>query len=77
MDFNQIINQFQAELLANGITPPNEIIADGKLHRFHIEGDKSGSKNGWYVLHLGDVPCGIYGSWKKGGYLNREKLQKS
>jgi len=69
MDFNQIINQFQAELLANGITPPNEIIADGKLHRFHIEGDKSGSKNGWYVLHLGCVACGIYGSWKKGGYL--------
>ncbi|MFV0820462.1 toprim domain-containing protein [Tatlockia micdadei] len=69
MDFNQIIPEFQAELLANGITPPNEIIVDGKLHRFHIEGDKSGSKNGWYVLHLGGVPCGIYGSWKKGGYL--------
>ena len=69
MDFNQIINQFQAEFLANGITPPDEIIADGNLHRFHIEGDKSGSKNGWYVLHLDGLPCGIFGSWKKGGHL--------
>ncbi|KTC81713.1 toprim domain-containing protein [Legionella brunensis] len=69
MDFNQIINQFQAELLANGITPPYEIIADAQLHRFHIEGDKSGSKNGWYVLHLDGVPCGICGNWKKGIHL--------
>lgn len=66
MDVKQIINQFQAELSANGITPPCEIIADAQLHRFHIEGDKPGSKNGWYVLHLEGVPCGIYGSWKKG-----------
>jgi putative DNA primase/helicase len=69
MDFNIIINQFQAEFLSNGITPPQEIIADAQLHRFHIEGDKSGSKNGWYVLYLDGVPCGIYGSWKKGSYF--------
>ncbi|KTD59293.1 toprim domain-containing protein [Legionella shakespearei] len=66
MDFNQIINQFQAEFLANGITPPEEIIADGKLHRFHIVGDKFRSKNGWYVLYLDGVSCGVFGSWKKG-----------
>jgi putative DNA primase/helicase len=69
MDFNQIITQFQAEFLANDITPPDEIIGDAQLHRFHIQGDKSGSKNGWYVLHLDGVPCGIYGSWKKGVHL--------
>lgn len=69
MDFNRIINLFQADLLANGIAPPNEIIADGQLQRFHIEGDKSRSKNGWYVLHLDSVPCGVYGSWKKGVHL--------
>ncbi|KTD14774.1 5' DNA primase TraC [Legionella gratiana] len=66
MDFNQIINQFQAEFSAKGITPPDEIIADGKLHRFHIEGDKFRSKNGWYVLYLDGVPCGVFGSWKQG-----------
>ena len=55
MDFNQIITQFQAELLSNGVTPPDEIIGDAQLHRFHIEGDKSSSKNGWYVLHLDGV----------------------
>lgn len=69
MDFNQIITQFQAEILVNGITPPHDIIADGELHRFYIEGDKGRSKNGWYVLHFDGVPCGIYGSWKNGGHL--------
>ncbi len=69
MDFNQIINQFQVELSANGITPPNDIIANAQLHRFHIEGDKSGSRNGWYVFHLDGVPCGVYGSWKTGIHL--------
>jgi putative DNA primase/helicase len=69
MDFNQIINQLKAEFLVNGIAPPHEVIADAKLHRFHVEGDKSRSKNGWYVLYLDGVPCGIYGSWKNGGHL--------
>lgn len=50
----------------NGIIPPQDIIADGQIHRFHIEGDKSNSKNGWYVLHLDGIPCGVFGSWKKG-----------
>jgi len=69
MDFNQIIDRFKSEMLSQGITPPHEIIADGQLHRFHIDGDKSRSKNGWYVLYLDGIPCGIYGSWKKGAYL--------
>ena len=40
--------------------------ADGLLHRYQVEGDKSGSKNGWYVLHLDDKPFGAFGSWKTG-----------
>jgi putative DNA primase/helicase len=42
-----------------------KVIPDGGVHRFHIEGDSAGSKNGWYVLHLlltGSY--GSYGSWK-------------
>jgi putative DNA primase/helicase len=49
-----------------GIEPPAEIIADGKLHRFHVEGDRPGSKNGWYVLHDSDPAAGAFGCWKRG-----------
>jgi len=43
-----------------------EIIADGQLHRYRVDGDKSGSLNGWYVLHLEAQPFGAFGSWKTG-----------
>ena len=42
------------------------LVADGLLHRYQVEGDKSGSKNGWYVLHLDEKPFGAFGSWKSG-----------
>lgn len=41
-------------------------IADGDLHRYRVEGDKAGSRNGWYVLHLDDKPFGAFGSWRTG-----------
>lgn len=44
-------------------------IADGSLHRYRIEGDKSGTKNGWYMLHLDASPFGAFGSWKTGQSL--------
>jgi putative DNA primase/helicase len=52
-------------LRAHGIEPadPGDIVADGVLHRFQIGGDKSGSKNGWAVLH---ADHGAGGSWKSG-----------
>ena len=49
-----------------GLSSKDRIIADGKLHRFHIDGDKPGSKNGFYVLYNDDVPAGCFGSWKTG-----------
>lgn len=41
-------------------------IADGKIHRFHVPGDKPRSRNGWYVLHLDGIASGAFGSWKAG-----------
>lgn len=43
-----------------------DLVADGTLQRYQVEGDKAGSKNGWYVLHLDDKPFGAFGSWKTG-----------
>ncbi len=45
------------------------ITADGALHRYRVAGDKPGSLNGWYVLHLDEKPFGSFGSWKTGQSL--------
>ncbi|WPP47263.1 toprim domain-containing protein [Pseudomonas sp. AN-1] len=42
-------------------------IPDGQIHRFHVPGDRAGSRNGWYVLHLDGIACGAFGSWKASG----------
>ena len=43
-------------------------VADGHIHRFHVPGDRTGSLNGWYLLHADARPVGCFGSWKTGGY---------
>jgi putative DNA primase/helicase len=43
------------------------LVPDGRIHRYRVAGDKSGSDNGWYVLYDdGDIPAGAFGSWKTG-----------
>jgi len=49
-----------------GIPIDADIIGDGKLHRAYVEGDKAGTRNGWYVLHDGDFPAGAFGCNKRG-----------
>ena len=61
-----IERQFKQALDEAGLITKDPVIADGGLHRFYIEGDKPQSKNGWYVLYLGDISAGSYGSWKDG-----------
>jgi putative DNA primase/helicase len=61
--------QFLDAILAFGIGPAKNVNfqADGRIHRYRVEGDKAGSKNGWYVLYVdGAVPAGAFGSWKTG-----------
>lgn len=43
-----------------------ELVPDGKLRRYRVEGDKAGSTNGWYVLHGTPILAGAFGSWKTG-----------
>ena len=42
------------------------IIGDGALHRFHIIGDKKGSKNGAYLLHVDGIANGFVENHKTG-----------
>lgn len=49
------------------IDEPDRIVADGQLVRFHVEGDRRGSRNGWAVLF--DDAAGVaasFGHWKSG-----------
>ena len=55
----------RSAMMAAGIEPPAELIADGTVRRFDVPGDKTQSKNGWYVL-FSDPPAGAFGCWKRG-----------
>jgi phage/plasmid primase-like uncharacterized protein len=52
-----------------GITPPQSIHLDGKLHRFR-SGTKGtpghGDKTGWVVAYGDGVPAGKFGCWRAG-----------
>ncbi len=58
------IDTFRDALASAGLRTAEHLIDDGKIHRFHIDGDKPRTKNGWYVLHSDGVAAGAYGSWK-------------
>lgn len=57
--------QLRVAISDAGITPPDEIIFDGQLHRFSTNG-KSRDKSGWYVAYDGKVPAGAFGDWRMG-----------
>lgn len=56
--------QFRTEILAAGLTAPEFIHTDGKLHRFSTSG-KPSDKSGWYVFHPDGVPAGAFGCWRQ------------
>jgi putative DNA primase/helicase len=56
-------SDFADAIAAAGLGHP-DIVPDGALHRFRVEGDKPGTRNGWYVLHIDGTPAGCFGSWK-------------
>jgi putative DNA primase/helicase len=45
-----MIDTFKTALDAAGLSTKEKISPDGRMHRFHVDGDRPGSKNGWYVL---------------------------
>lgn len=62
-----------AQMTAAGIeTPPDRIIADGRLHRFSSAPGRRNA-SGWYVVH--DDPTGavwFFGDWRPGIKANGE-----
>ena len=60
------VSEFHQAMADAGILSDEVPIADGQLHRFKADGDKTGSKNGWYILFNDGNPAGSFGSWKYG-----------
>ena len=58
-------SQFMDAIADAGLTPPSDVVADGKLHRFASNGRKRDAA-GWYVFHPGDMPAGAFGDWRSG-----------
>ncbi len=59
------IEQFRAAIHNAGLTPPEVIEPDGRLHRFASNG-KRGDDAGWYVLYDDGIPAGAFGDWRTG-----------
>ena len=64
VSYAAVTAQFTDAMRAAGLLTDAIITADGVLHRFHVEGDKSRTRNGWYVLHGDGIPAGCFGNWK-------------
>lgn len=56
---------FRAAMIADGLIPPANIIADGHLHRF-ATGDRPGDDAGWYVVFADAPQAGEFGDWRTG-----------
>ncbi|MGY3551196.1 toprim domain-containing protein [Bradyrhizobium sp. USDA 4469] len=63
-----VVGQFRDAMAEKGIVITSEIIADGKLHRYHVDGDKKGQRNAWAVLHIDDKPAGAFGCCRRYGH---------
>ncbi|MHC1652916.1 VapE domain-containing protein [Stenotrophomonas maltophilia] len=65
-----IVPAFLQAMHAHGIVPDargrDALAANGTLVRFHVEGDRRGTRNGWAVLFGDDLPAGEFGSWRTG-----------
>ena len=57
------IELFRTAIAAAGLTPPDDIHPDGKIHRFSSDG-RRGDSAGWYVLHMDGVAAGKFGCWR-------------
>ena len=59
------LEQFKQAITASGLTPPDEVVADGAIHRFSSSG-RPRDESGWYCLHLDGVAAGSFGCWREG-----------
>ncbi|MCG8016298.1 MAG: DUF3987 domain-containing protein [Candidatus Thiodiazotropha sp. 'RUGA'] len=59
------LNQFESAMRETGIEPPEDLVADGELHRFSSNG-KPTDTAGYYILYSDGIPAGHFGCWRTG-----------
>jgi putative DNA primase/helicase len=60
-----IVGAFKQEIIDAGLPAPDDLAADGQLHRFSTS-DRGDDKAGWYVLHADGIGAGAFGCWRSG-----------
>ena len=68
-DYAVGIEGFRSIILKAGLSTPNEIIDDGKIHRFSSNG-KPTDNAGWYVLFTDGIAAGAFGCWREDVKIN-------
>lgn len=66
---HDVVAAFIAAMHEAGIVPrvaAGHLTADGRLRRFHVQGDRAGTRNGWCVLFGDGIPAGEFGHWRTG-----------
>lgn len=73
VDLAELKSRLQKVMVGAGIHPPEQLLLDGKLHRFSTNGS-AGDTAGWYVAHaappaatFGDFRTGAEHKWYGGG----------
>ena len=63
---SEVIPDFIAAMRERGLEPAEKIVADGRLHRVRWHGDRKGTRNGAYILHLNGHPAGFVECFRRG-----------
>ena len=69
---SDLLSQILDAMRAAGCAPhdPHKVVfgppQSSPMHRYRIDGDKSGTANGWFIFYDDGIPAGAFGSWKSG-----------
>ena len=65
-DPSEILQKLLEAMREQGLAPSpgQDLIPDGNLHRYHVDGDKLRTKNGAYQIFLDDHPAAWFKSWR-------------
>lgn len=70
-NYEEPVSEFIAFCHSNNLSLFGDIVFDGEVRRFPVEGDTEGKKSGWYVLHESlNGFYGVIGNWKTGKSFN-------
>jgi P4 family phage/plasmid primase-like protien len=61
-----VIAEFCAAAAERGLLVPNDLQADGQLHRCPTADGKPGNRDGAYLLHVDGIPAGGFQNWADG-----------